>query len=123
MLPRLVSAVDPLAELAAVRGGHRRVRSGEVLGSAVAINLLFPSIPLLWAVLITALDVLLLLALQGLGMRMIEAVVALFVATIGLCYCIEIFVIPQTHPSFGEWAARLCIQASATRKCLPWRSA
>src|ERR1700687_5211944 len=42
----------------------------EVLGSAVAINLLF-GIPLPWAVLITAFDVLLLLSLQGLGMRMI----------------------------------------------------
>src|SRR6516164_1485245 len=42
----------------------------EALGSAVALNLLF-HIPLSWAVLITALDVLLLLALQGLGMRMI----------------------------------------------------
>ena len=46
----------------------------EVLGSAVAINLLF-HIPLLWAVIITGLDVLLLLALQRFGMRMIEAVV------------------------------------------------
>src|SRR5262245_46597195 len=46
----------------------------EVLGSAVALNLLF-HIPLFWAVLITALDVFLLLALQGLGMRFIEALV------------------------------------------------
>ena len=48
----------------------------EVLGSAVALNLLF-HIPLLWAVIITAFDVLLLLALAGLGMRFIEAVIAL----------------------------------------------
>ena len=47
----------------------------EVLGSAVALNLLF-HIPLLWAVIITGLDVLLLLALQRFGMRTIEAVVA-----------------------------------------------
>src|SRR5262249_23206195 len=46
----------------------------EVLGSAVAINLLF-HIPLFWAVVITAFDVLLLLALQGLGMRFIEAII------------------------------------------------
>src|SRR5579872_5986894 len=45
----------------------------EVLGSAVALNLLF-HIPLLWAVIITGLDVLLLLALQRFGMRTIEAV-------------------------------------------------
>ena len=59
----------------------------EVLGSAVAINLLF-GIPLVWAVLITACDVLLLLALQGLGMRLIEAVILALVATIGVCYFI-----------------------------------
>ncbi len=57
----------------------------EVLGSAVAINLMF-HIPMLWAVIITGLDVLLLLALQRFGMRMIEAVVLLLVATIGVCY-------------------------------------
>ena len=54
----------------------------EVLGSAVALNLLF-HIPLFWAVIITAFDVLLLLALQGLGMRFIEAVILVLVATIG----------------------------------------
>lgn len=73
----------------------------EVLGSAVALNLLF-HIPLLWAVIITALDVLLLLALQRFGMRTIESVVLVLVATISACYFIEIFVIPQTAPSFGE---------------------
>src|SRR5438552_7915201 len=73
----------------------------EVLGSAVAINLLF-HIPLFWAVVITAFDVLLLLALQGLGMRFIEAVIVVLVATIGGCYFVEIFVLPQTQPSFPE---------------------
>src|SRR5215472_4976141 len=73
----------------------------EVLGSAVALNLLF-HIPLLWAVIITGLDVILLLALQRFGMRTIEAVVLLLVATIGVCYFIEIFILPQTQPSFLE---------------------
>jgi manganese transport protein len=73
----------------------------EVLGSAVALNLLF-HIPLLWAVIITGLDVLLLLALQRFGMRTIEAVVVILVATISVCYFIELFVLPQTHPSFLE---------------------
>jgi len=73
----------------------------EVLGSAVALNLLF-HIPLLWAVVITGLDVLLLLALQRFGMRTIEAVILLLVATIGVCYFLEIFVLPATRPSFGE---------------------
>jgi manganese transport protein len=73
----------------------------EVLGSAVALNLMF-HIPLLWAVIITGLDVLLLLALQSFGMRTIEAVVLLLVATIAACYAIEIFVLPQLRPNFAE---------------------
>jgi manganese transport protein len=78
----------------------------EVLGSAVALNLMF-HIPLLWAVIITGLDVLLLLALQRFGMRTIEAVVLLLIATIAVCYFIEIFVLPQTQPSFLEMGRAL----------------
>jgi len=78
----------------------------EVLGSAVALNLMF-HIPLLWAVIITGLDVLLLLALQRFGMRTIEAIVLLLIATIGVCYFIEIFVLPQTQPSFLEMGRAL----------------
>ena len=78
----------------------------EVLGSAVALNLMF-HIPLLWAVIITGLDVLLLLTLQRFGMRTIEAVVLLLIATIGVCYFIEIFVLPQTQPSFLEMGRAL----------------
>ncbi|MGA2053200.1 MAG: Nramp family divalent metal transporter, partial [Opitutales bacterium] len=74
----------------------------EILGSAVAIHLLFPRISLLWAVCITAFDVLLLLSLQRLGMRMIEAFVLVLVSTIAGCYFIEIFVLAQTSPSFLE---------------------
>src|SRR5437764_7210346 len=73
----------------------------EVLGSAVALNLLF-HIPLFWAVCITAFDVLLLLALQGMGMRFIEALVLVLVLTIGGCYFVEIFVLPHTQPDFLE---------------------
>lgn len=78
----------------------------EVLGSAVALNLLF-HIPLLWAVVITAFDVLLLLTLQGLGVRFIEAIILTLVSTIGGCYFIEIFVLPQTQPSFLEMGQAL----------------
>ena len=76
----------------------------EVMGSAVALHLLFPRISLLVAVLITAFDVLLLLSLQRLGMRLIEALVLALIATIGVCYFLEIFVLPQTKPSFPEMA-------------------
>ena len=77
----------------------------EVLGSAVAIHLLFPRISLLAAVIITACDVLLLLSLQRLGMRLIEAVIAVLIGTIGVCYFIEIFVLPQTTPNLLEIAS------------------
>jgi manganese transport protein len=78
----------------------------ESLGSAVALNLLF-HIPMAWAIIITAFDVLLLLAFQGLGMRLIEAVIAVFVLTIGVCYGIEIFGLAQTQPDFGEMGRAL----------------
>jgi manganese transport protein len=77
----------------------------EVLGSAVAIHLLFPRISLLTAVIITAFDVLVLLSLQRLGMRLIEAVIVVLIGTIGVCYYIEIFVLPQTTPNLLEIAS------------------
>ncbi len=61
----------------------------EVLGAAIGMKLLF-GIPLLWGVLITALDVLLLLGLSRLGMRRMEAFIVMLVATIGVCVGIEI---------------------------------
>lgn len=78
----------------------------EVLGSAVALNLLF-HIPVIWGVVITAADVFLLLALQRVGMRTIEAIVLLLVVTIGACYAIELFVLPETAPSFLEMGRAL----------------
>jgi manganese transport protein len=62
----------------------------EVLGSAVALKLLF-GLPLLAGVLITALDVLIVLALQGRGFRLIEAFVVTLIASIAGCFAYEIF--------------------------------
>jgi manganese transport protein len=62
----------------------------EVLGSAIALNLLF-GIPLVWGALITALDVMLILAMQHYGIRRLEAVIAVMVATIAACLAVEIF--------------------------------
>ena len=62
----------------------------EVLGSAVALKLLF-GLPLLAGVLITALDVLIVLALQGRGFRLLEAFVVTLIATIAACFAYEIF--------------------------------
>ncbi|MBI2301925.1 MAG: Nramp family divalent metal transporter [Armatimonadetes bacterium] len=78
----------------------------EVLGSAVALNLLF-HIPLLWAVFITGFDVLALLALQRYGVRTIEAVVVVLVGTIAGCYFLELFVLPQTRPDFLAMGAAI----------------
>ena len=61
----------------------------EVIGSAIALNLLF-GIPLIWGVCITALDVLLILLLQNKGFRYTEALVVSLVLTIGICFGLEI---------------------------------
>ena len=84
------------------------MRLAEVLGGAVALLMLF-HIPIFWGVIITGVDVLLLLAMQRFGMRTIEAIVLLLVATIGVCYFIEIFVLPQTQPSFLEMGHALVL--------------
>ena len=62
----------------------------EVLGSAVALKLLF-GLPLLAGVLLTGLDVLLVLALQGRGFRVLETLVITLIATIAACFAYEIF--------------------------------
>ncbi len=61
----------------------------ELLGSAIALQLLF-GIPLVWGVCITALDVLMLLFLQGRGFRYVEALVITLVAMVGVCFTLEI---------------------------------
>jgi manganese transport protein len=61
----------------------------EVLGAAVALKLLF-HVPLLWGVLVTALDVLLLLGLSRLGMRRLEALILVLIVTMGACFAFEI---------------------------------
>ncbi|OJX43872.1 MAG: divalent metal cation transporter [Chloroflexi bacterium 44-23] len=61
----------------------------EVVGSAVAIQLLF-GFPLILGVLITALDVILVLFLNSKGFRYIEAIVAALIAVISICFIIEL---------------------------------
>jgi len=61
----------------------------EVIGSAIALNLLF-QIPLLWGVCLTALDVLIILFLQQRGFRFLEALVIVLIGTIGVCFGLEI---------------------------------
>lgn len=63
----------------------------EVIGSAIALNLLF-NIPLIAGVCITALDVLLILYFQKLGFRYIEAFVIALIGVIAFCFFYEIYV-------------------------------
>jgi manganese transport protein len=62
----------------------------EVLGTIIALKLLF-NLPLLWGCLITAFDTFALLYLQRWGMRQVEAVILVLVATIGGCFLVQIF--------------------------------
>jgi manganese transport protein len=75
----------------------------EVLGSAVGINLLF-GIPVLWGVLITGSDVFVLLLVQRLGIRKMEAFILMLISVIGLCFVVEIFL---SKPSIGGMASGL----------------
>ena len=70
----------------------------EVLGAAIGLNLLF-HIPLLYGVLLTAADTLLLLWFQSFGIRTIEAFILALITVIAACFCIEIF---WARPSAGE---------------------
>src|ERR1700704_1299560 len=70
----------------------------EVIGSAIALNLLF-GIPLIWGVCLTALDVLLILLLQNKGFRYLEALVIALVATIGVCFAAELL---MAHPEVAQ---------------------
>ncbi len=75
----------------------------EVIGSAIALNLLF-GIPLIWGVCLTALDVLLILLLQNKGFRYLEALVIALVVTIGVCFGLEL---AFAHPALGAMARGL----------------
>ena len=73
----------------------------EVIGAAIALNLLF-GLPLTWGVILTALDVLLVLYLQNKGFRLLEALVVALVATIGLCFLFELL---RAKPDYAGVAA------------------
>jgi manganese transport protein len=62
----------------------------EVLGAAIALNLLF-GLPLIWGVCLTALDVLIVLFLQNRGFRYVEALVVGLILMIASCFAIELW--------------------------------
>jgi manganese transport protein len=72
-----------------------------VIGSAIALNLLF-GIPLIWGVCLTAADVLLILFLQQKGFRYLEALIIALIATIGLCFGIELLLAKPALGAIGQ---------------------
>ena len=75
----------------------------EVIGSAIALNLLF-RIPILIGVLLTAADVFLLIVLTRFGIRKLEAVILSFVGLIGAAFVVEILL---ARPEWGRMAMGL----------------
>ncbi len=70
----------------------------EVVGTAIGLNLLF-GLPLEWGVLLTSLDVFLILALQRLGFRKLEAFVIALLIVIFVCFGIQIAL---ADPNWGQ---------------------
>ncbi|MEA3245787.1 MAG: Nramp family divalent metal transporter, partial [Gemmatimonadota bacterium] len=73
----------------------------EVIGSAIALNLLF-GIPVTWGIIITAADVMVVLLLQSRGFRLLEALIIVLIATIGACFLFEIVI---SRPELAAVAA------------------
>ena len=73
----------------------------EVIGTAIGLNLLF-GLPLVWGVVLTGADVLLILALQSRGFRKLEAFIIALITIIALCFTYELI---QSQPAMGEMMA------------------
>src|ERR1700733_10127425 len=72
----------------------------EVIGAAIALNLLF-GLPLVWGVCLTACDVFAVLYLQNKGFRLIEALVITMISVIAVAFGIQVFL---SKPDFGAMA-------------------
>lgn len=70
----------------------------EVLGTAIGLNLLF-GLPLIYGVIITGFDTLLLLVIQRYGIRKMEAMILGFVTIIGVSFIVQVFL---AKPEWGE---------------------
>jgi manganese transport protein len=83
----------------------------EVIGSAIALKLLF-DLPLLWGVSLTAADVLVLLALQRFGFRYVEALVVSLILVIGGCFAYELVL---ARPDLSDIVSSLVPQPAIVR--------
>ena len=72
----------------------------EVIGAAIALNLLF-HLPLLWGVCLTALDVLIVLYVQQRGFRYVEALVVMLIVAIAGSFAVELYL---SRPAMGPLA-------------------
>ena len=79
----------------------------EVIGSAIAFNLLF-GLPITWGIVLTTFDVLLILLLQSKGFRVIESIVMALIFTIFVCFLYEII---ASHPDWVGLAGGLVPRA------------
>ncbi|RCX20437.1 manganese transport protein [Fontibacillus phaseoli] len=84
----------------------------EVIGAAIALNLLF-GLPIIYGVMITAVDVLLILLLQNKGFRTLEIFVVVLIATIGICFGIDLFL---SKPDMGQVALGYVPNADILRR-------
>jgi manganese transport protein len=83
----------------------------EVVGTAIALQLLF-GLPLLWGVLLTAFDTLIVLSLQRFGFRLVEAIVIGLIILIVFCFAFEII---MARPDLAALGAGLVPQALIVR--------
>ena len=83
----------------------------EVIGAAIALNLLF-GLPLIWGVCLTALDVLIVLFLQHRGFRYVEALVVALIVAIAGSFTLELFL---ARPDLGEVARGFVPQTQILR--------
>ncbi|MFZ4394701.1 MAG: Nramp family divalent metal transporter [Kiritimatiellia bacterium] len=97
--PRLVSlALWALTEIAIAA-----TDLAEIIGTVIGLNLLF-GLPLLWGCAVCVFDTFLLLAIQRLGVRRMEAFILMLVGTIAACFVIEVLL---ARPDWGAVAAGL----------------
>ncbi|MFC3745266.1 Nramp family divalent metal transporter [Paenibacillus sp. GCM10012306] len=99
--PKVAAFLWILTELAIVA-----TDLAEVIGSAIALNLLF-GIPLLWGIAITTLDVLLLLVLQKKGFRIVESIIIVLMLTIFAVFAFEVIISkPEVAALFGGYVPK-----------------
>ena len=94
----------------------------EVIGAAIALNLLF-GLPLIWGVCLTALDVLIVLFLQHRGFRYVEALVVALIALIAGSFAVELWLARPDARRRRARASSRAPRSCATPTCSTSRSA